>query len=107
MDGKILSTNNDNNNSVNGMLEGFEDMTPGNAVDIKNSTELESLNKLQEEYQRELTNYETAFNALNYKRNHYKKIQDSNYINKNIRLPKGQIGYVSEEGVFKWYSNWD
>ena len=107
MDGKILSTNNDNNNSVNGSLEGFSDMTQGNAVDIKDSTEFESLKKLQEDYQMELSNYEKTFNTLNYKRNQYKKIQDSIYINKNIRLPNGQIGYVSEEGVFKRYNNWD
>lgn len=105
IDGKLLSTTVVDNNSVNGIIEGFSSMYPGNAVDAKNSSDFNAVVKLQEEYQKKLSEYSSAHRDLLSKISEYFKIKESKLINTNIQLPSGHIGYVTSDGVFKHYPN--
>ncbi len=111
VDSKNLSFNNDNG-IMHGILEGFSSTFPENAVNDKNSSEFKDVVKLQTEYQKILSEYSSVHKELLSKISQYFKIKDSKIINKNIRLningsgSKGQIGYVTNDGVFKHYPSW-
>jgi len=65
------------------------------------------LQDLQTQYSDTLLNYEAADELLNKEKlENIDRIDKSNpYLNKNIQLANGAIGYVTNQGIYKWYSN--
>lgn len=64
------------------------------------------LQDLQTQYSTTLLNYESADELLNQEKlDTINRIDSSNpYLNKNLRFSNGTIGYVTNKGVFKYYS---
>lgn len=86
-------------------IEGFSNLYGKNAVDNKNSSEINQLLKLQKDYQEKLSNYSQTYGLLMSNINQYFELRKSPLLNKNIRLSDGKIGYVTSEGLFKPYPN--
>lgn len=66
---------------------------------------------LKQEYDKTLNQYNTLLNQMTeITGNYYQRLNASNpYLGKNIysTVSPGPLGYVTMQGVFKWYSNWD
>lgn len=84
-------------------IEGFSNLFGENSVDKKNKTQVDELLKLQDQYQKQLSQYAKTYELLMSNVNNYFNMRKSPLLNKNIRLSDGKIGYVTNEGVFKQY----
>jgi archaellum component FlaC len=64
-----------------------------------------NIDELQNEYQNTMTQYEDLLSKINNKTNSYVDRVSSNnpYLGKNVCLSNGACGYVTHQGVFKWY----
>ncbi|MEX0595408.1 MAG: hypothetical protein WD512_02830, partial [Candidatus Paceibacterota bacterium] len=85
---------------------GFND----NAVQTKNDKQTQELINLDKEYQRKLSNYSKQKEILMTDTNSYlnkKSSSENKLLGKNIRFQNGEIGYVTDEGVYKTYSSWE
>lgn len=106
----VMNNNNNKNRQLYGIIEGYDNIT---SLDNKISKDIEELIEKQNEYQELLNEYRDLYNKTNSKRLEYEKIKTSEYLNKNIRLDipgtksRGQIGYITSEGTFKHYPNWE
>ena len=106
----VMNNNNNNNRNLYGIIEGYDNITP---LDDKISKDIEELSQKQKEYNELLNEYNDLYSKTNSKRLEYEKIKTSDYLNKNIRLDikgsksRGQIGYITSEGIFKHYPNWE
>lgn len=97
-------------NNVSGtgpVREGFYNLYGNTEVDNKNQNELDELLKMQQEYQKKLQTYTKTYDLLMANINEFFELRKSPLINKNIRLSDGKIGYVTSEGIFKHYPNWE
>lgn len=79
-----------------------------NAVNQKNDKQLQELIDLDKEYQRKLSNYSKQKEVLMSETNSYlnkKSSSDNKLLGKNIRFSNGEMGYVTDEGIYKQYSS--
>lgn len=69
------------------------------------------IDTLKQEYTNTLNQYNTLLNQLNGTTNKYfQRVSSSNpYLGKNIysTVTPGPLGYVTMQGVFKWYPDWN
>ena len=87
--------------------EGFSNLYGNTDIDNKNQSEIDELLKMQQEYQKKLQTYTKTYDLLLSNINEFFELRKSPLINKNIRLSDGKIGYVTSEGIFKHYPNWE
>ena len=72
--------------------------------------EISSNKNLLQEYEKTLVEYQTLLNEYSQNTTSYFSRVDSNnpYLGKNIySTVNGALGYVTMQGEFKWYPNWD
>jgi hypothetical protein len=75
------------------------------------SSQQDSINSLKEKYNEALNQYNNLLEEIQKTSHNYlKRVNPNNpYLGKNIysTVSPGPIGYVTMQGVFKWYANWD
>lgn len=75
------------------------------------SPQTDRITILKKEYQNTLNKYNTLLNQINgITTNYFGRVNSSNpYLGKNIysTVSPGPLGYVTMQGVFKWYPNWN
>jgi len=69
------------------------------------SSQQQTITNLQQEYQNTLTEYENLAAQISGSTTGYlNRVNPNNpYLNKNVCLSGGACGYVTKQGVFKWY----
>lgn len=71
----------------------------------------DNINALKKEYSNTLNKYNSLLNQINVTTdNYFKRVNSSNpYLGKNVysTIEPKPLGYVTMQGVFKWYTNWD
>jgi hypothetical protein len=73
------------------------------------SSSQQTITNLKSEYQSTLTEYENLVATVNSGTSNYINRTNPNnpYLGKNIAFTTGNICYVTQQGVVKWYPNWD
>ena len=73
------------------------------------SSQQQTITNLQNQYQTTLTEYENLVSKISGNTKGYiNRVNPNNpYLGKNVRFNNGSIGYVTKQGVVKWYGNWD
>ena len=89
------NTDNTDNNKFNNIINNI------------NKSEIEELNNLKTEYDRALSDYNNELLSLNKMINNYTIASKSQYKNTNIQLSNGNIGYITNNGIWKEYSSND
>ena len=90
------------------LIEGFSGIIGNTAANAKNSKDLSKLKKLENTFNKKISAYVTAQKILNDKIQAYMKASSSNnkdYFNKNGKFMKGQIGYITDKGVWKHWKS--
>ena len=87
----------------------------------ENNTQVQNTNKINQQELVELQNLESEFNSkikeyLSYEKKYSTEIQQqldridpkkNPYLNKNVKLQKGEVGYVTNLGVYKLYPDFN
>jgi hypothetical protein len=95
-EGFISNTDNTNNTNSN--------------LTQKNRNDIMELNKLKTDYDSLVEQYNSAQASITNTTNTYvdRTTTQNPYAGKNIKLSgNGALGYVTKDGVYKWYNNWD
>ena len=105
-----LKFNNIKINEINPQFKLLENFTmiKDNAVEKKNKNEIEQLLELEKEYNRKLSEYSKQQDILMNDTNSYfnkKNNNENKILGKNIRFNNGEIGYVTDEGLYKKYDS--
>jgi hypothetical protein len=90
------------------LIEGFSGIIGNTAANAKNSKDLSKLKRLENTFNKKISAYVTAQKILNDKIQAYMKASSSNnkdYFNKNGKFMKGQIGYITDKGVWKHWKS--
>lgn len=87
------------------ILEGNSGMIGLTKTEIANNKSIKETNQFIDKYNQEVSDYAFNHKFLMEKTNNYltHTETDNPYVNKNVRLRDGNIGYVTAKGVFKWY----
>ena len=91
------------------LMENFSIMN-NNAVENKNKKEIQELIDLDKEYKKKLSQYSNQRQILMRDTNMYlNKISSSEnrLLGQNVRFNNGEIGYVTEQGLYKKYDSFD
>ena len=91
------------------LMENFSIMN-NNAVENKNKKEIQELIDLDKEYKKKLSQYSNQRQILMRDTNVYlNKISSSEnrLLGQNVRFNNGEIGYVTEQGLYKKYDSFD
>ena len=106
---KLNTTANQSMNRNLSLVEGFTGMIGPTAANQRNERDLDELQRIENNFNRKLSNYATAHKTLMDKSQRFITENDSAniYANKNVRLADGNIGYVSPRGNFKLYPSQD
>jgi len=111
------------NNTVNNIKEGFTSNDYMSSIQ-QNQTSAQSLKEQGQQFlqenksdENELADLESQFGTLMLQyektqqtiteksKNYMQRLNSNNpYLNKNVRLANGAIGYVTNQGEYKWYS---
>jgi hypothetical protein len=99
------------NNSINNPSESLFKETKKVIRESDYSSQQDNINTLKENYNKVLDEYNNLLESIQNKSNNYlNRVNPKNpYLGKNIysTVTQGSIGYVTMQGVFKWYPNWD
>lgn len=93
--------NNNSDNSEYNIL--YDKKTTIDPINNLNKVEINELETLKTEYERSIARYQNELKILNNMINNYTISYNTQYKNKNIKLPSGEIGYVTNNGVWKLY----
>jgi hypothetical protein len=89
------------------IIEGNSGMLGTTKTEIanNNSANVNETNQFLDKYNKNISDYAFKHKFLMDKTNNYlTRTETKNpYINKNVRLSDGKIGYVTAKGVYKWY----
>lgn len=90
------------NLSKNGLTEQTKRAINTNSI---SDQEQQTLSNLNQEYQNTLTEYENLLSQISGSTgNYFNRVNPNNpYLGKNVCLTGGACGYVTQQGVFKWY----
>lgn len=90
----------------NGLTEQSEHIIKNNTF---SSSQQETIENLQQQYQNTLTQYENLLAEISGNVSGYvSRVNPSNpYLGKNVSFTTGQLCYVTQQGVVKWYPNPD
>lgn len=100
---KELKEGFDNANDESSYSILYNQYPTSDAINTINNRDLSELDTLKNEYETALASYQNEFTTLSNMINNYNKSSNSQYRNKNVRLPTGEIGYVTNNGIWKQY----